>query len=144
MINVFYSNLYPPSIVLGLELRTSGRAGSALKCRAISSTQKSFLLLLFLETGFLCSLAGPGWSQTQRSACLCLQSAGIKGMWYHIWLLILFYFFSSLQYPRLALNIAEDDLDLLILLHLPPKCRDFSFLSEVGWGGRCWGLNPEP
>jgi hypothetical protein len=28
----------------------------------------------------------PGWPQTQKSACLCLLSAGIKGMRHHAWL----------------------------------------------------------
>ena len=39
------------------------------------------------QTGFLCShwlswnsLCIPGWPQTQKSACLCLPSAGIKGV----------------------------------------------------------------
>jgi hypothetical protein len=49
------------------------------------------LLLLFwfgfFETGFLCvalavlnSLCRPGWPRTQKSACLCLRSAAIKGV----------------------------------------------------------------
>ena len=29
------------------------------------------------------SLSGPGWPRTQRSACLCLPSAGIKGEHHH-------------------------------------------------------------
>lgn len=32
------------------------------------------------------SLCRPGWPQTHRFACLCLPSAGIKGMWRCIWL----------------------------------------------------------
>jgi hypothetical protein len=49
--------------------------------------------LLFFKTGFLCvalatatslrtlnSLCRPDWPQTQRSACLCFTSAGIKGV----------------------------------------------------------------
>ena len=51
-----------------------------------------FLLLLFcfvFLTGFLCialavlELFGPGWSQTQKSSCFCLPSAGIKGVCHH-------------------------------------------------------------
>ena len=45
---------------------------------------------LFFETGFLCvawpsrnSLCRPGQPQTQKSACLCLPSARIKGMLHH-------------------------------------------------------------
>jgi hypothetical protein len=49
------------------------------------------VLFLFFEIGFLCvALAGcpdthssPGWPWTQKSACLCLPSAGIKGMRHH-------------------------------------------------------------
>ena len=42
----------------------------------------------FFKTGFLCvlswnSLCRPGWPQTQKSACLCLPIAGIKGMCHH-------------------------------------------------------------
>ena len=45
-----------------------------------------------LETGFLCrfgaspvtSSCRPGWAQTQRSTCLCLPSAGIKGVQHHL------------------------------------------------------------
>jgi hypothetical protein len=29
------------------------------------------------------SLCRPGWPQTQRSTCLCLPSAGIKGVRHH-------------------------------------------------------------
>ena len=50
-----------------------------------------FLLFLFFETGFLCvalavlklTLCRPGWPLTQKSACLCLPSAGIKGVHHH-------------------------------------------------------------
>ena len=34
------------------------------------------------ETGFL-SLCRPGWPRTQKSACLCLPSAGIKDICHH-------------------------------------------------------------
>jgi hypothetical protein len=37
--------------------------------------------VLFFETGFLC--VALGCPQTQKSACLCLQSAGIKGVHHH-------------------------------------------------------------
>ncbi|EDL11756.1 mCG1036175 [Mus musculus] len=39
-----------------------------------------------LRTGFVCvalavlELCRPGWPRTQRSACLCLPSTGMKGM----------------------------------------------------------------
>jgi hypothetical protein len=48
-----------------------------------------FVLFCF-ETGFLCVawlswnlLCRPSWLQIQRSTCLCLPSAGIKGMCHH-------------------------------------------------------------
>jgi hypothetical protein len=31
------------------------------------------------------SLCRPGWPRTQKSACLCLPSAGIKGVRHHAW-----------------------------------------------------------
>jgi hypothetical protein len=44
----------------------------------------------FFKTGFLCvalavlnSLCRPGWPRTQKSTCLCLPSAGIKGVCHH-------------------------------------------------------------
>ena len=43
---------------------------------------------IFLETGFLCvSLAVLGHSVHQAGLCLCLLSAGIKGMRHHAWLI---------------------------------------------------------
>jgi hypothetical protein len=49
-----------------------------------------FLVLVFLRQGFSVwpwlswnSLCRPGWPRTQKSACLCLPSAGIKGMRQH-------------------------------------------------------------
>ena len=48
------------------------------------------LLLLFSRQGFSVqpwlswnSLCRPGWPQTQKSACLCLPCAGIKGVRHH-------------------------------------------------------------
>jgi hypothetical protein len=34
------------------------------------------------------SLCRPGWPWTQKSACLCLPSAGIKGLHHHAWLTV--------------------------------------------------------
>jgi hypothetical protein len=48
-----------------------------------------FFWFWFFETGFLCSLGCPGthsvdqWPRTQKSTCLCLPSAGIKGVGHH-------------------------------------------------------------
>jgi hypothetical protein len=41
------------------------------------------LIFVFRDRVSLCS---PGWSRTQKSACLCLPSAGIKGVRHHAWL----------------------------------------------------------
>jgi hypothetical protein len=55
-----------------------------------------FDLILIVQTGFLCvallfwnSLCRPGWPGTQRSACLCLPSAGTKGVQYQAGFLLL-------------------------------------------------------
>ena len=50
-------------------------------------------LFLFFKTGFLCTFGAcpgtsscrPGWPWTQRSACLCLLSAGIKDICHFPW-----------------------------------------------------------
>jgi hypothetical protein len=48
-----------------------------------------FVLFCFFKTGFLFialswnSLCRPGWPRTQKFACLCLPSAGIKGVGHH-------------------------------------------------------------
>jgi hypothetical protein len=49
-----------------------------------------FLFFCFLRQGFSVSpwlswnsLCRPGWPRTQKSACLCIPSAGIKGVQYH-------------------------------------------------------------
>jgi hypothetical protein len=44
-----------------------------------------FVFETWLSWNSLCRL---GWPQTQKSACLCLQSAGIKGMRHHARLLL--------------------------------------------------------
>ena len=46
-------------------------------------------IFCFFEIGFfhvalaVLKLCRPGWPQTQKSACLCLPSAGIKGVCHH-------------------------------------------------------------
>jgi hypothetical protein len=48
-----------------------------------------FVFVFVFETGFLCvalavlELCRPGWPRTRKSACLCLPSAGIKGVCHH-------------------------------------------------------------
>ena len=51
-----------------------------------------FFLSFFLRQGFSVlpwlswnSLCRPGWPRTQKSACLCIPSARIKGVCHHIW-----------------------------------------------------------
>ena len=62
------------------------------KVNAITSVPQQFCLLVclvwFTKTGFLCiALAvlelSTGWCRTQKSSCLCLPSAGIKGVGHH-------------------------------------------------------------
>jgi hypothetical protein len=51
-----------------------------------------FFFCLFLSVAQLSwnSLCRPGWPRTQKSACLCLPSPGIKGMRHHAWQINLF------------------------------------------------------
>ena len=56
------------------------------------------LFVLFFETAFLCialavlELCRPGWPRTQKSACLCLRSAGIKDVRHRAWLLFVCFY----------------------------------------------------
>jgi hypothetical protein len=59
-----------------------------------------WFLVFFFKTGFLCiawlswnSLCRPSWPRTQKSACLYLLSAGIKGVHHHARQKISFSFF---------------------------------------------------
>jgi hypothetical protein len=60
------------------------------------------LFFVFFETQFLCSPGCPGTNsvnqavlETQKSACLCLPSAGIKGVRHHC---LALYFYVSCIY----------------------------------------------
>ena len=97
----------------------------------------AFFLYLFFEKGFLClvlavlELSSPDWSQTQRSTCLCLPSAGIKGMCHHCWLYMLFLITSTYNISPIPLNLTEitklrlilcnsyPSLPLVLALHIP-------------------------
>ena len=54
------------------------------------------------------SLCRPGWPQTQKSSCLCLQSAWIKGLRHHAQ--------SSLNFLKKSTNIKNDDSSCVCLL----------------------------
>jgi hypothetical protein len=82
-----------------------------------------FVCFCFFETGFLCiavsvleSLCRPGWPRTQKSACLCLPSAGIKGVRHHVRLLasslytIIMHTFAMLTDPVLACRFQRLDI----------------------------------
>ena len=51
-----------------------------------------YVFIYSFETGFLCvalavlALCRPGWPRTQKSTCLCIPSAGIRGVCHHAWL----------------------------------------------------------
>ena len=55
-----------------------------------------FIYLFIYKTGFLCiarvilELCRPGWPWTHKSACLCLPSAGTKGLRHHCPAIIFF------------------------------------------------------
>jgi hypothetical protein len=62
---------------------------SLVQVSQLTSTIHSFslIIIIFLRQGFSVkpklswnSLCRPGWPRTQKSACLCLPSAGIKGV----------------------------------------------------------------
>jgi hypothetical protein len=57
------------------------------------------------------SLCRSGWPRTQKSACLCLPSAGIKGVCHHC-LARLLLRQGLLNYHRLALNSRSSCLSL--------------------------------
>jgi hypothetical protein len=72
--------------VLGIEPRALNIVG---KC-SNPACNSNFFFFWFFETGFLCialavldSLCRPGWPRTQKSTCLCLPSAGTKGVRHH-------------------------------------------------------------
>jgi hypothetical protein len=61
-------------------------AGASEVCTSLDTYFPFFLSFFFPRQGFSVypwlswnSLCRPGWSQTQKSTCLCLPSAGIKG-----------------------------------------------------------------
>jgi hypothetical protein len=87
---------YYPNILGTPPLRTQAREEPRRKKEHTFYTfvrgryeQQGSCLIFFFETGFLCialavlELCRPGWPRTQKSACLCLPSAGIKGMRHH-------------------------------------------------------------
>jgi hypothetical protein len=62
-----------------------------------------FIYLVFLRQGFSVqpwlscnSLCRPGWPRTQKSTCLCLPSAGIKGVRHHAQLEFIFFLIKRL------------------------------------------------
>jgi hypothetical protein len=74
-------------------------------------------LFVFFETGFLCvawlswnSLCRPGWPRTQKSACLCLPSAGIKGVCHHaqLFFFLRFIYFMYMSTPLLSSDTPEE------------------------------------
>ena len=85
-------------VIFDASLSTGGCTQTQEKCRwCIFSFQNLFLFKKnFRDRVSLCSLGCPGThsvdqaAQTQRSACLCLPSAGIKGVRHHTRLQIYF------------------------------------------------------
>jgi hypothetical protein len=57
------------------------------------------LFVCFFET----SLCRPGWPRTQKSACLCLPSAGIKSVHHHARLLVLLFINWFIYFPYLPI-----------------------------------------
>jgi hypothetical protein len=85
---------------VGTDTQTWLEPGGRSSCRAHGGVLLTDLppwlgqpaFFFFFETGFLCialavlnSLCRSGWLQTQKSTCLCLPSAGIKGEYHYAW-----------------------------------------------------------
>jgi hypothetical protein len=105
----------------------------------IPGTSEVFSVSPWLSWNSLCR---PGWPQTQKSACLCLPSPGIKGLHHHARLLLSFYvsfrdldlgphtlcfeFFSLAQARRFVIFI---HVILLGLISVNPVLTNYSFLE---------------
>jgi hypothetical protein len=84
--------------VLGTKPGSSARATRALNWWAISLRPGNYNSFFFFwdrvslySPGCPVSLCRPGWPCTLKSACLCLPSAGTKGMHHHTWLVLLLF-----------------------------------------------------
>ena len=57
-------------------------------------------------------LCRPGWPRTQKSACLCLPSAGIKGVRHHAWLIFMLFmcicWYQSKGFATVQLPLRSD------------------------------------
>ena len=73
--NTCFTNM---TVLLGTTLRKS-----------TSCSWLGFTVWPWLSWNLLCR---PGWPWTQKSSCLCLPSAGIKGVRHHAWLFLCFCF----------------------------------------------------
>ena len=95
-----------------------------LDIRRVGSAVKSTCFCFVLNPRFLCR---PGWPQTQRSTCLCLLSAGIKGMCHRAW-------------PKEHLSLTEDPgsipcTHMMTLLSVAPAPGVFNTFSDLGAPG---------
>jgi hypothetical protein len=95
-----YTGIVIAFIILGSLLKRVDKFPPPLFCFVFC------FVLGFFEIGFLCialavlswnSLCRPGWPRTQKSACLCLPSAGIKGVCHHLPAISLFLITVSLK-----------------------------------------------
>jgi hypothetical protein len=80
------------------------------------------------------SLCRPGWPQTQKSAFLCLPSAGIKGMCHHAQLNLLFY--SSTSSPGVApstVRWAHPQQLPIKKMHHRLACKDSVIIVYLRW-----------
>jgi hypothetical protein len=85
------------------------------------------------------SLCRPGWPQTQKSACLCLPSAGIKGMRHHCPASIIL--FSSI-FPPTSFCLCFPSFSALSLLHsVVPRGACLMFLFHLELAVQCCWLS---
>jgi hypothetical protein len=75
---------------VSLKLRNPPASASQVRGLKACTTTPGLFCFLFLIQDFSVypwlswnSFCRPGWSGTQKSACLCLPSAGIKGVYHH-------------------------------------------------------------
>jgi hypothetical protein len=89
-------------------------------------------LVFFSRQGFSVlswnSLCRPGWPQTQKSTCLCLSSAGIKGMCHHRPAFFIVFNDHVIMVVKLYQGILESEIGNT---HTHTYLHDLSFMNSV-------------
>lgn len=106
--------------MLWIEPGSCGRAVPAFDCGSISPVSPTawyaviFISTLAIQECLLCGalavlglLCSSDWPPVQRSACLCLSSAGTKGVCHHLWVMFLIELHTKLVVTIGYLNFAR-------------------------------------